>query len=123
MILPLLDSRSCLGSDIHRRARSREPDQESSSYVGDSFTLHVIRVVVAQLGAIYRISAPELAVFVEADTFRETWCKFLETVRLRDDAAWLLFDVGPTRREEIDAGLESMEDEDWAEPTGDVGAD
>jgi hypothetical protein len=73
-----------------------------------------VRVIVGQLGSLVRMRASELGIFVEGYTREEAWRKFLEQVRIRDDAAWLRFDVGPTRREEIEKGLDIPEDEDWS---------
>jgi hypothetical protein len=73
-----------------------------------------VRVIVGLLGPVVRMTASALDVFVEGDTREEAWRKFLEQVRIGDDAAWLRFDVGPTRREEIERGLDIPEDEDWS---------
>jgi hypothetical protein len=65
------------------------------------------------------MSAPEINVVVEGHSQEETWVNFLEEISKREDAAWLTFDVGPTRREEIRSGLDISEDEDWSELMGD----
>jgi hypothetical protein len=66
------------------------------------------------------MSAPDLDIVTEGSSQEEAWVKFLEEIRKRDDSAWLTFDVGPTRREEIAKGLDAPEDEDWSEPTDDA---
>jgi hypothetical protein len=59
------------------------------------------------------MSAPSLELVVEGKDRDEAWEKFLGIVRQRDDCAWLRFDVGPTRPDEIAEGLNAPEDEDW----------
>jgi len=75
-----------------------------------------IRVILGQLGGLVRMSAPEIGIVAEGSRPEEAWAKFLQEVRKRDDSAWLSFDVGPTRQEEIAEGLNAPEDEDWSEP-------
>ena len=73
-----------------------------------------VRVVVGQLGNLVRMTVPELDISTEGNSRKEAWRKFLEQVGKREDSAWLQFDVGPTRREEIEKGLDIPEDEDWS---------
>ncbi len=74
-----------------------------------------IRVILGQLGGLVRMSAPEIGITVEGLTAEEAWIRFLEEARKRADSAWLSFDVGPTRQEEIAEGLNAPEDEDWSQ--------
>ena len=121
MIARNLDSRASLGSDLERRASSRDEYVETSTYVGDCFAVRTIRVVLGRLGDMFRFSAQELDIVAEGDSIEEAWDAFLGAVGQRDDAAWLTFDVGPTRPHEVDDGLDASEDEDWAEPYGGTG--
>ena len=118
----ILDSRMGLGSDIERRAPKRRSPESTTSFV-EMIPIRTVRVVVGHLGSAIRMSAPEIGVFVERDTIQGTWAAFLDAVRDRDDAGWLAFDVGPTRPEEIEEGLDAPEDEEWAQLFGETGAD
>lgn len=115
MLRTHLDSRASLGSDIVRESRGASRLAEASTWAGDWSTVRSVRVVLGKLGASYRLSAPVLNVVQEAPTIEEAWKAFLAAVRLRDDAANLTFDVGPTRPDEIDQGLDAPEFEDWAQ--------
>jgi len=75
-----------------------------------------VRVVLGQLGGLIRMSATEINIVAEGSSPEQAWAKFLQQVRMRNDSAWLSFDVGPTRQEEIAEGLNAPEDEDWSEP-------
>jgi len=85
-------------------------------------TVRNVRVIVGRLGGMYRLSAPDIDTFVDGSSFEEAWLEFLVATSARPDAAWLQFDVGPTRREEIEAALDAPEDEDCNEPV-DPGAE
>ena len=85
--------------------------------------LRTIGFVVSRLGDTFRLSAPELDVISDGHSIEVAWERFLGEVSARDDAAWLMFDVGPTRPEEIQRGLDAPEDEDWAQPCDANGAD
>lgn len=74
-----------------------------------------IRVILGQLGGLVRMSAPEINIVAEGSSPEQAWATFLQQVRKRDDSAWLSFDVGPTRKEEIAEGLNAQEDEDWSQ--------
>ena len=114
MSLAGLDSRTFLGTDIEY---SRYPDTPSGVEASMVYPArHKVRVVLGQLGQCVRMSAPELDIVAEGSDREEAWTKFLEAIRARDDSAWLRFDVGPTRAEEIDQGLDAPEDEDWSDP-------
>ena len=113
MTLAELDSRTFLGTDIKY---SHYPDRPSSIEVSIIYPpRQKVRVILGELGDIVRMSAPELNIVTEGSNRVETWAKFLEKIRKRDDSAWLTFDVGPTRPEEITEGLNAPEDEDWSE--------
>ncbi|UCE61090.1 MAG: hypothetical protein JSU63_04935 [Phycisphaerales bacterium] len=122
-MLMLLDSRSSLGSDINRRGPTPDPYVERSVCPAGFVVVRTVRVVVGRLGRLFRLSAQELGVVVDAETFESAWVEFLRVIRDRADAPWLTFDVGPTRREEITRGLDAPEDEDWAEPLENPGVD
>jgi len=113
MTLTELDSRTLLGTDIEY---SHYPDSPSG-IEGSILYLRrqTVRVILGELGDTVRMSAPELDVVAEGSNRVEAWTKFLKEIRKRDDSAWLTFDVGPTRREEIAQGLNAPEDEDWSE--------
>jgi len=70
-------------------------------------------VVIGELGPVVRLSAPDIDLTVEGKNFEDAWPRFLNIVKEREDSAWLTLDVGPTRPEEISAGLNVPEDEDW----------
>ena len=119
----MLHSRLGLGTDQYRLAPDPSPYAETTMHASDYFTARTVRVILGRLGGVFRLSAPELEVVTEGVTISHAWDSFLQIVGERDDAAWLSFDVGPTRPHEIAAGLDAPENEDWAEPTRDVGAD
>ncbi|UCC30643.1 MAG: hypothetical protein JSU86_20910 [Phycisphaerales bacterium] len=123
MSAAMLDSRLGLGTDQHRLAPLPSPYAETTTYVEGYVALRTVRVVLGRLGGIFRLSAPELEVVAEGETISDAWDSFRSVVSARDDAAWLTFDVGRTRPGEIADGLDAPEDEDWAEPSGTVGAD
>ena len=117
MSLASLDSRVGLGSDISRGRHFAEPWAEIRSGLGDQWVeMRQVRVVVGNWGPRVRLSAPELRILVDGPSFPEAWAEFVSVVRARPDSAWLSFDVGYTRAEEISAGLDAPEDEVWAEP-------
>jgi hypothetical protein len=97
---------------------------EEKATVEDGYTIYPsrqqVRVIIGEFGTIVRMSAPSLDIVSEGSSRNEAWTKFLEEIRRRDDAAWLTFDVGPTRHEEIAEGLNAPEDEDWSEHAEDV---
>jgi len=122
MALIELDSRTLLGTDIEY---SHYPDRP---FGVETCILYPprqkVRVILGELGDIVRMSAPDLDIVTEGSNRDEAWAKFLDELRRRfvpDESAWLTFDVGPTRREEIAQGLDAPEDEDWAEPVDDEG--
>ena len=99
-----------------RRAPASDPYPEGSWCITECFSIRTVRVVLGRLGSTVRLSAHDLGVVVDGDTIEQAWDHFLRAVGGRDDAAWLMFDVGPTRPEEVDAGIDASEDEDWSEP-------
>lgn len=111
----MLDSRLSLGSDQFRRSPRGNTYAETSSYRSGYFAIRNVRVVFGRLGSLFRLSASELDIVSDGQTLEEAWGAFLGEIRKHDDAAWMTFDVGPTRPEEIHAGLDAPEDEDWAE--------
>jgi len=123
MQLVELDSRSSLGSDIERigqlnwqRDYAGVTLLEASNLSPAWVELKSVRVVVARLGGLVRLSAPALDVVVDCASLEEAWRSFLDTMAARPDGPWLTFDIGPTRREEINEGLDVDPDESWAEP-------
>jgi hypothetical protein len=118
MTLTQLDSRMSLGTDIEPSSFWDSPDLKACYVLYPK--RQTIRVILAELGPIVRMSAPALNVAVEGEGRGEAWTLFLEEIGKRDDGAWLTFDVGPTRPEEIAEGLDAPEDEDWSEPVEDV---
>jgi hypothetical protein len=116
MSLTHLDSRIGYGTDIERLIYSPVPGSLEAPAAISLYPLKQdIRVIVGQLGHTVRMSAPELDIVAEGSDRGEAWSRFLEQIRTREDSAWLSFDVGPTRAEEIAEGLNAPEDEDWAE--------
>jgi hypothetical protein len=81
-----------------------------------SLKRQTVRVILGELGQLVRMSAPAIDIVVEGASIDETWAKFLEEIGKQDYRNWMSFDVGPTRREEIEEGLNVPEDEDWSEP-------
>jgi hypothetical protein len=118
MTLTDFDSRTLSGTDIEYPRYSDGPT------VGEGYTIYPsrqqVRVIIGEFGSIVRMSAPSLDIVCEGSNRDEVWIKFLEEIRRRDDAAWLTFDVGPTRQEEIAEGLDAPENEDWSEHAEDV---
>lgn len=116
MILTGLDSRASLGTDIERTYYPYPEDPNGAVVYIPYPKRQTVRVVLAQLGGqLVRMSAPEIGIIVEGSTAEEAWTRFLKEARKRDDSAWLSFDVGPTRQEEIAEGLNAPEDEDWSQ--------
>lgn len=116
MTLLELDSRSLCGTDIgHSNYLDYPTDIDICTVYPPR---QKVRVILGKFGAIFRMSAPELNIVTEGSNREEVWTKFLEETRKREDSAWLVFDVGPTRREEIEQGLNAPEDENWSEMTG-----
>jgi hypothetical protein len=119
MSLLELDSRNPFGTDIEG---ARYADSPSDT---DFYMLYprkrTIRVILGQLGDMTRMSAPELDIVVDGSDRGQAWARFLDQIRGREDGAWLAFDVGPTRPDEIAEGLNAPEDEDWSEPACDAG--
>jgi len=113
MTLTALDSRSISGTDIERSCYLDAPTI-SSGCIMVYPKRQTIRVILAQFGKIVQMSAPEIDIVVEGHSRDEVWARFLASARKRDDSAWLTFDVGPTRREEISLGLNAPDDEDWS---------
>jgi hypothetical protein len=115
MNLTYLDSRTDLGTDlISLFGLSRWSDALKEFVVIYPPNKH-IRVIIGKLGSTIRISAPSLNITIDGTTQQEVWEKFLNVIKRRDDSAWLTFDVGPTRAEEIQEGLDAPEDEEWPE--------
>jgi len=110
--LTLLDSRFDLGTDIVRLANWGDVLKE---YLAIYPPNKHVRVIIGKLGSTIRMSAPSLNLVVDGTTQQEVWGKFINTVKSRQDSAWLTFDVGPTRAEEIQEGLDVPEDEEWLE--------
>jgi hypothetical protein len=109
MSLTCLDSRSELGSDIDRNVREKPKRyQESSGLEGSWVEMRHVRVVFGKLGSFVRLSAPDLGVVAEGDSFEKAWGSFIGVILQRSDSAWLTFDVGPTRSEEVTEGLNRL---------------
>ncbi len=106
------DSRTFLGTDIEY---SRYPDSPADVNICVLYPpRQEVRVIVGELGGLVRMSAPGVGIVVEAPDRGQAWAQFIEEIRKRDDRAWLAFDVGPTRIDEIAEGLDAPEDEDWS---------
>jgi hypothetical protein len=119
MSLAHLDSRIGYGTDIERFIYPPVPGSVDTPGAVHLYPLkQEIRVIVGQLGHMVRMSAPDLDIVVEGANRGEAWALFLDETKKRDDGAWLSFDVGPTRRDEIEEGLNAPEDEDWSERVG-----
>jgi len=114
MTLAELDSRTLSGTDIEYPRYSDAPTGAEGWAIYPS--RQQVRVIIGAFGNIVRMSAPVLDIVTEGANRDQAWAKFLQQIRERDDAAWLTFDVGPTRPEEIAEGLDAPEDEDWSEP-------
>jgi len=121
MTLTELDSRTLSGTDIEY------PRYLDGAAGMEGCTLYPpkqrVRVILGKFGNVVRMSAPELDIITEGSNRDEAWAKFLEVLKIRfkpEDNAWFSFDVGPTRREEIEEGLNAPEDEDWTEPVVDA---
>ena len=74
-----------------------------------------IRVILGRLGEIYKMSAPKIGIVTEGLNIAEAWKTFFAEISKLKDSAYLTFDVGPTRSDEIAEGLNIPEDEDWSE--------
>lgn len=123
MTISAYDSRLGLGTDQLRVAPAEETYVESSSYLVNYFALRTVRVVLGRVGNVFRFSAPALDILVDANEVSKGWEGFLALASTRPDAAWLTFDVGPLRKEEVLAALNAPEDEDWSEPIDESGSD
>lgn len=112
MSLAELDSRTLSGTDI---GHSHYMDSPAGV---EGCTLYPprqqVRVILGKLGGTFRMSAPNLDIVAEGSSRDEAWARFLDEIRNREDSAWLMFDVGPTRKEEVAEGLDAPEDEDWS---------
>jgi hypothetical protein len=121
MSLSYLDSRLKYGTDVVERLTY--PLTPGSEELPESIKLYPpkqeVRVIVGELGHTIRMSAPSLNITIDGTTPQEVWEKFLKVVKTRDDSAWLTFDVGPTRTEEIQEGLDAPENEEWPEMSED----
>ena len=123
MTVSALDSRLGLGTAQVRAAPAKPEYVETSSYLAGYFAVRTVRVVLGRLGDVFRFSAPELDIVVDAGAMAGAWEAFLDRVSVRQDAAWLSFDVGPLRTAELLTALDAPEDEDWADPADRVGVD
>jgi len=113
MTLLEMDSRTIVGTDIETSAYPDGPSLPERRTIYPA--RQNVRVILCKVGDFVRMSAPELSIVVDGSSEGEVWERFLAKVRKRDDFVWMRFDVGPTRAEEIDAGLDAPEDEDWSE--------
>jgi hypothetical protein len=122
MSLAQLHSGLGLGSDVTRKHSGERTQLFETSGIDETWVeLQQVRVVVGHLGNRVRLSAPALGVVEEGDCFDKAWALFLERVRERPDNAWLTFDVGLTRKDEVAKGLDAPEDETWCEPASGQG--
>jgi hypothetical protein len=124
-----LDSRNELGSDVNRfnaqkwaRSDMCRDFRETSSLYTNWTSFRHIRVIVGRLGNSVRLSAPALDLTEDGSSFKDAWKSFLDAVSKREDSPWLMFDVGPTNRDEITAGLDADPDEIWADRDTEEGA-
>ncbi|MCP4711646.1 MAG: hypothetical protein GY869_23760 [Planctomycetes bacterium] len=109
------DSRAIWGgTDIKRLSYPSPQPIETSALIEQIPIIRVIRVVVGNFGSFYRLSAPDLDMVVDDESFEQAWSEFLSNVRERKDGACLTFDVAPTRPEEVAEGLNASEVEDWS---------
>lgn len=115
MNLTYLDSRANLGTDLVSLLGLSCWSDAIKELVAIYPPNKHIRVITGRLGSTIRMSAPSLNIVVEGATPQEAWGKFINIVKSRQDSAWLTFDVGPTRAEEIQEGLDAPEDEEWPE--------
>jgi hypothetical protein len=115
MNLTYLDSRADLGTDLVRLFGLSCWSDALKEFVAIYPPNKHIRVITGKLGSTIRMSAPSLNIVVDGANQQEVWEKFVNTVRQRSDSDWLTFDVGPTRAEEIQEGLDAPEDEEWPE--------
>jgi hypothetical protein len=127
MSLASLDSRVDFGTDFPDLRRSTYPKASTSIETSAMPKFYpcsrCVRVVLAELGPVIRMSAPDLNIVTEGSSREQVWVKFLEEITKHfdpGDSAWFVFDVGPTRPEEIAEGLNAPEDEDWSEPVNDA---
>ena len=117
----VLDSRVGYGTDIERLTYSPVPGSTETPPTINLYPLRQdVRVIVGHLGNVVRMSAPSLELVVEGKDQGEAWVEFLNAIKQRDDCAWLAFDVGPTRQDEIEAGLNAREDEEWSDSFDDT---
>ena len=117
MSLSELDSRINFGTDIERL--SAYPSGLCDDKFPETLSLYprleTVRVILGRIGPFVRLSAPSLDLVVDGKTKEQVWVKFLnEVVKICPDSAWLTFDLGATRPEEIQQGLDIDEDEDWS---------
>ncbi len=115
MNLTYLDSRTNLGTDLISLLGLSCWSDTLKEFVAIYPSNKHIRVIIGNLGSTIRMSAPSLNITVDGTTQQEVWEKFLNVIKNRDDSAWLTFDVGPTRAEEIQEGLDAPEDEEWSD--------
>jgi hypothetical protein len=115
---------ACFTQPVAETVETPQPDFEEVKHLCSDKPLRfnpprkqTVRVIVGKLGQFVRMSAPELDIVVDGATAEEARKYFREEVAKRGHGVWLRFDVGPTRREEIEKGLDAPEDEDWPEPT------
>ena len=126
MSLASLDSRIDFGTDLQRSTYPKAPTNIETSEMTKFYPCsRSVRVILAELGPVARMSAPDLNIVTEGSNREQAWVRFLGEITKQfepNDSAWFIFDVGPTRREEIAEGLNVPEDEDWSEPIDDTGA-
>ncbi|MHC4475688.1 MAG: hypothetical protein ACYTEL_08580 [Planctomycetota bacterium] len=114
---------ACFGQAVTETVETPQPDFEEVKHLCSDKPLrfgcrrkHTVRVIVGRLGSMVRMSAPQLDIVVDGATEQEARKAFLQEASKRQDSAWLRFDVGPTKAEEVSEGLNAPEDEDWPEP-------
>ena len=93
---------------------------EARLYEDIGFAPKLVRVIHSTIGGIIRMCAPELDITAEGRTLQEARGDFFGQITLRPDAASLMFDIGPTRPQEIARGLDAPEDEDWSGLISDI---
>jgi len=115
MSLACLHSSNSLGTDIDRRRYAASVELEEASSLGDPWVeMRQVRVVVGDWGPLVRLSAPDLDLVAEGDGFDEAWREFVQSVALRPDSAWLMFDVSRVRDDEASEALNAQEAELWS---------
>lgn len=113
MSLMQLDSRNLLGTDTeYSNYRDYPADIDGCSRYP---TTRRIRIIIGRLNNIIRMSAPAIDIVAEGTNQNEAWINFLCEAKKCEDSDWFIFDIGPTKREEIEEGLNVSEDEDWSE--------